>query len=171
METEDFSKEDQVGKQERIKNWPVGDIVIATLVIIYAIFMFIGALYFPHRARMGFITSAKFTPMLLSILIIILCCILIFRTIRTYGKVSMINWWKELIADETMKRSLFLIIIIGLYIYLIGRLPFLFINTIYLFVIYWYLKIGSWKIIIVYSIAGGLIVSWIVPYMFQMPLP
>lgn len=153
------------------KNWPVGDIVIAVLIIIFAILMFIGTQYFPHRARMGFITSARFTPILLSILITILCFVLINGTIKKYGKISIHDWFKETVADDKIKRSFVLIIMVGLYISLIGRVHFLFINTLYLFIIYWYLKIGTWKIIIIYSLAGGLITSWVVPFIFQMPLP
>jgi len=171
MATEDLLKDNQPKKNIRDKNWPVGDIVIAISIIIFAVLMFIGAQFFPHRARMGTITSARFTPILLSILVIILCCVLIIITIRKYGKVSPKDWFLEMLADEMTKRSLILIIMIGVYIFLVGQVNFITINILYLFVMYWYLKIGSWQMIIIYSVISGLLVSVIVPYIFQMPLP
>lgn len=172
MKSKKFTNNNQIEKQEHTGiYWPIGDIVVAILMIIYAILMFVGAQFFPHRARMGFITSAKFTPILLSILIIILCLILIIRTIKSNSKISIIDWWRELIASETLRRSFILILIIGLYIFFIGKFSFLIINTMYLLVIYSYLKIGTWKMIIFYSLVGGIIVSWMIPYIFQMPLP
>jgi hypothetical protein len=171
METEEFVTDNQRKKNRYSENWSGGDIVFGILIIIYAILMFIGAMHFPHRAQMGIITSAKFTPMLLSILMIILCCTLIIVTIRKYGSVSIAGWFKEIVSDETMRRSFILIIMIGLYILLIGRIHFIIINILYFFVMYYYLKIGSWKMIILYSVASGLFVSVVVPNVFQMPLP
>jgi len=171
MGTEDRLKDSQLKGNIRSKNWPVGDIVIAISIIIFAVLMFIGAQYFPHRARMGMITSAKFTPILLSILVIILCFVLIMMTIRKYDKASLKDWFLESLADETTKRSLILISMIGVYIFLVGQLNFIAINILYLFIMYWYLRIGSWKMIIIYSLVSGLLVSVIVPYIFQMPLP
>jgi hypothetical protein len=171
METEEIFNDNQPKQNMRSKNWPAGDIIIGILIIIYAVLMFIGAQYFPHRARMGTITSARFTPILLSILVIILCSFLIIKTIRKCGKVSINDWFREMISDETMRRSYVLIVMIGVYIFLVGRIQFVVINTLYLFAIYWYLKIGSWKIILIYSLVGGLLVSVVVPRIFQMPLP
>jgi len=171
MATEDLLKDNQPKKNIRSKNWPGGDIALSISIIIFAVLMFIGAQYFPHRACMGMITSAKFTPILLSILVIILCFVLIMMTIRKYDKVSLKDWFLESLADETTKRSLILISMIGVYIFLVGRLNFTAINILYLFIMYWYLRIGSWKMIIIYSLVGGLLVSVIVPYIFQMPLP
>lgn len=171
MGTEDQLKDNQPKGKTRSSNWPAGDIVLAISMILFAALMFIGTQYFPHRARMGLVTSARFTPILLSILVTILCCILIMMTVRKFGKVSIRDWLFESLADETTKRSIVLMVMIGVYIFLVGQVNFMAINILFLFVMYWYLRIGSWKMIFVYSLVSGLLVSVIVPYIFQMPLP
>lgn len=171
MGTEDQLNGSQTKGDLRNKNWPAGDIVLAISMILFAALMFIGTQYFPHRARMGLITSARFTPILLSILVTILCCVLIIMTVRKFGKVSIKKWLLESLSDETTKRSIVLMVMIGVYIFLVGQVNFVAINILFLLVMYWYLRIGSWKIIVAYSLISGLLVSVIVPYIFQMPLP
>lgn len=176
MET-DLSKKEQHHEEPKetpavkSKHWGAGDLVLSFFVMVFAVLMIIGALNFPRRARMGVITSPAFTPILLSILVIILCTVLIVVTFKKFGMVSIPQWFKGVIADEKMQRSFILIVIIGVYILLVGRIPFLIANIVFLAVMYWYLKIGSWKKVVLYSLASGVFVSLLVPYIFQMPLP
>lgn len=153
------------------RHWGAGDIVLSCFIMIFAVLMIIGALNFPRRARMGVITSPAFTPILLSVLVIVLCIALIVITLKNYGKVSVSAWLRGVIADEKMQRSFILIAFTVGYILLVGRVYFLIANVIYLAVMYWYLKIGSWKMILLYSAASGAFVSLVVPFVFQMPLP
>ncbi len=176
METE-LSKKDQPhdeakeAQDVKSKNWPAGDLVLSFFVMVFAVLMIIGALNFPRRAQMGVITSPAFTPILLSVLIIILCTILIAATLKKYGRVSISEWFKGVIADEKMRRSFILIVFTGVYILLVGKIHFLIVNIVYLFVMYWFLKIGSWKKVVLYSLASGVFISIIIPFVFQMPLP
>lgn len=161
-------KEDQATKS---RNWGAGDLVFSGLLIVFAILMIVGALNFPKRARMGVITSPAFTPILLSILIIVLSLILVGLTLKKYGRVSIPSWFKEVIANDIMQRSYILMVIIGVYILSIGRIHFLISNLVFLAVMYWFLKIGTWKTVLIYTIASSLLISVVVPYVFQMPLP
>lgn len=159
-------------KQEvKDKNWPVGDYMIAVLFIAYAVFMFVGAYHFPSRARMGMLTSAKFTPMLLSTLVVILCVVMVIRTRVKFGRLSISGWFHGVMADERMRRSYVLMVMIGVYILLIGIIPFFIINLVFFLVIYFYLKIGTWKRIVLYSVISSAVVSYLVPYVFNLPVP
>lgn len=137
----------------------------------YAVLMSIGAYNFRWHPRMGVVTSPAFTPILLSALVTILSCVLIGATLMKHGKVSLIRWFRGVVGDERMQRSLILIVLTGVYVFLIGRGSFIAVTTVYLFAMYWYLKIGSLRLIILYSLAAGLLVSVLIPYVFQMPLP
>ena len=158
-------------KEVRDKNWPVGDYMIAIFFAAYAIFMFVGAYYFPSRARMGVLTSAKFTPMLLSVLVLILCAVMALRTRTKFGRLSISGWFQSVMSDERMRRSFTLMGMIGIYILLIGILPFSIINLVFFLVIYFYLKIGTRLRIVLYSIISSAVVSYLVPYIFNMPTP
>ncbi|MCF7944302.1 MAG: tripartite tricarboxylate transporter TctB family protein [Spirochaetia bacterium] len=162
---------DEEKKEIRSKNWPVGDIMISLLFIAYALFMFIGALNFTTRAGMGRITSPKFTPILLSILVFILCMVLIILTLKRFKGFSILGWFRDVFTDKRMQRSFTLAGFMTAYIIFIGIINFILINLVYFLVIYSYLKIGNWVKIILYSVACTLIVAVIVPYVFNMPAP
>ena len=77
----------------------------------------------------------------------------------------------KVIADERMRRSYLLMVFIFIYVLLVGRVHFFIANVVFLGIMYWYLKIGSWKSIIIYTLASSVFISLVVPYVFQMPLP
>ena len=158
-------------KEVRSRNWPVGDIMISLFFLAYASFMFVGALNFTTRAQMGKITSPKFTPILLSTLVVIFSITLIIATLRKHRGISIPGWFREVFTDERMQRSFILVGIMTVYIVLIGIVDFLIINLLYFLVVYSYLKIGRWTRIIIYSAACTVIVAIIVPYVFNMPTP
>ena len=151
----------------------VGDIVIAVGFLIFAVLMFIGATQFTWQTSMGFITSAAFTPILLSVLVAILSLVLIFETISK-NKSSALRfraWLKEVVADETVRRSFVLVIVTGIYTLLVGVIPFLVVNFLYLLILYYYLKIGKLPRVFVYSIVNAVLIAYVIPYIYQMPLP
>ena len=112
-------------------------------------------------------------PLLLSVLVAILSVVLIFDTIRK-NKSSALRfktWLKEIRADETVRRSFVLVVVTGIYTLLVGMIPFLLVNFLYLLVIFYYLKIGKLPRVFVYSIANALLIAYVIPYIYQMPLP
>jgi magnesium-transporting ATPase (P-type) len=170
-EKDQISLDDAELQEVKSKHWGAGDLVLSGVLIIYSILMIIGAANFPRRARMGRITSPAFTPIMLSIFVMALCVVLIIGTFKKYGKISISTWFKEVIADERMRRSYLLMVFILIYVLLVGRVHFLIANVVFLGIMYWYLKIGSWKSIIIYTLASSVFISLVVPYVFQMPLP
>lgn len=151
----------------------VGDIVLAVGFLIFSILMFIGATQFTWQTAMGFVTSAAFTPLLLSVLVAFLSMVLIFDTIRKNRKSALKfrAWLKEVVADETVRRSFVLVVVTGIYTLLVGMIPFLLVNFLYLLVMFYYLKIGKLPRVFVYSIANALLIAYVIPYIYQMPLP
>jgi hypothetical protein len=152
-------------------NWYAGDYIIGGLFIIFAILMFIGAYNFQWRPRMGIMTSANFTPMLLSVLVVLLTVLMMILTRRRFGKVNFRVWMKGVLADEKMQRSFILIGMIAAYIFLVGLIHFVIVNILFFFAMFWYLKIGTLVRTIIYAVLSGLFVGMVVPYVFQMPLP
>jgi uncharacterized integral membrane protein len=151
----------------------VGDIVLAVGFLIFSILMFIGATQFTWQTAMGFVTSAAFTPLLLSVLVAALSVVLIIETIgkNRSSALKFRAWLKDLVADETVRRSFVLVVATGIYTLLVGRIPFLLVNFIYLLIVYYYLKIGKLPRVFVYSVANALLIAYVIPYIYQMPLP
>ena len=151
----------------------IADILTAVGFLLFSILMFIGATRFSYQEEMGFVTSAGFTPMLLAVLVGVLSIILIIKTIRANKLVSLriSAWFNDNRRNETVRRSIVVIAITGLYIYSVGHLPFLPLTFLFLCSIYFYLKVGSLVKIIIYSLANSLLIAYAIPWIYQMPLP
>lgn len=162
---------DSTKKLNRSKNWPTGDIMIAIFFLVFAVLMLVGAVNFTSRPQMGRLTSPKFTPILLSILVIIFCVALIVVTLKKNRGLSVSGWFKEVFSDQQMRRSMVLIAMFTVYIVLVGLLDFTLVNAVFFLVIYSYLKIGGWIRIIIYSAVSAAVVSVLVPLLFNMPTP
>jgi len=96
---------------------------------------------------------------------------MVIRTRVKFGRLSISGWFHGVMADERMRRSYVLMVMIGVYILLIGIIPFFIINLVFFLVIYFYLKIGTWKRIVLYSVISSAVVSYLVPYVFNLPVP
>ena len=163
-------------KDDQVKpsgNDAVSDILAASCFILFSVLMFIGATQFTYKSDMGFITSAGFTPILLSIVVCALSVMLILETLKNNksARLSMAAWLKSAKADETVRRSVALILITGMYIMLVGVINFILITFVFLFVIYYYLKVGKiWRVLL-YSTMNTVLIAYIIPTVYQMPLP
>ena len=59
----------------------------------------------------------------------------------------------------------------GFYIVLVGVVNFILITFVFLFVIYYYLQVGKiWRVLL-YSAMNTVLIAYIVPTVYQMPLP
>lgn len=168
METEKI-KESGIPRRE--KNEAVGDLLMALAFIVFAVLMFLGAYHFPWRARMGVVTSAGFVPILLCALIFLLSIALIIATLQKYSRASLSEWLSSTLVDDRIRRSFTIAVITFIYVLSIGKINFLAANTLYLIVMFWYLRVGNWIRVIMYGVLNGIFVAVIVPYIFQMPLP
>jgi len=157
------------------KNSIISDIILSLIFIIFAVLMFIGGLNIVggRNTEGGFLASAYFTPLMLSIIIIILSSFIILRNFRHYKiKLQDIkSWVKKTINDKTVHRVWVLISIISIYVILIGHLNFIIVNFIFLFGMYIYLRVFKVFIVFVYSVLGAIVIGYVVPLIFQMALP
>ncbi len=150
---------------------PWGDVLLGAIFLLFSILMFIGAQFFTYRTQMGFVTAAAFTPIVLSIIVAILSGFLIIGALRKPKSRSIGRWAGSVIADDRTHRSLVMAVLTAIYVVAVGRINFLVVNLVYLFVAYRYLKVGSmWKVAVL-SIVNAAIVGVVVPRIFQMPLP
>jgi hypothetical protein len=167
-------KDNQSNEQTQASgNDALSDILAACGFLLFAVFMFIGATQFTYKSNMGFITSAGFTPMLLSILVIVLSVILIIETVKrnTSARLSLSEWFKGAREDETVRRSVVLALLTGVYIALVGVVNFILITFVFLFVIYYYLQVGKLWRVLLYSVMNTVLIAYIIPTVYQMPLP
>ena len=148
-----------------------GDILFGLAFILFAVLMFVGAMHFPYRAKMGLITSSAFTPMLLSGLVAILAAVLILITLRKPRGTAAREWFVAVSGSDTTRRALLIIALSAVYILLVGRINFVVVNCLYLLAMFWFLRIGSPARIVLFALANGLFVSLLIPYIFQMPVP
>lgn len=149
-----------------------GDVLLGLGFILFAILMFVGALNFPYRARMGFFTSSAFTPILLCGLVVILSVILIVVTYRKNPKMAPRAWFAAVAKSDLARRALVIIGITATFILgLVGTIDFFVANCLFFLAIFWFLKIGTPVRIIVYAVANAAVVAFVIPYIFQLPLP
>lgn len=151
--------------------WPVGDFVGGILFMAMALFFIIGGLRMPTRGASGFVTAAGFTPVVLGTVVFLLNLILVYLVLKTYGYRSIIGWVKGCIQDEIARRWSILTLIIGGYVFMVGRVNFVFANAIFFAVVFTYLRAGNWWQIVFYTVLSSAIVGIIVPWIFAMPMP
>jgi len=167
-------KDNQPNEQTKPSgNDALSDILAACFFLLFAILMFIGATQFTYKSNMGFITSAGFTPMLLSVFVSVLSVILIIETLKRNksARLSISEWFNNARGDEAVRRSVALIIMTGIYIVLVGVVNFILITFVFLFVIYYYLQVGKiWRVLL-YSAMNTALIAYVVPAVYQMPLP
>ena len=150
---------------------PLGDVFMGAAFILFAALMFTGALFFSYRTHMGFVTAAAFTPIVLSIIVTILSATLIVTSLREPGMERVGSWFRRVAAEERTRRSAILAGITALYILTVGRIDFLLANFVFLVVMYRYLEVGSIVRVLLLGAINAGIVGFVVPRIFQLPLP
>jgi len=151
--------------------WPVGDFVGPILFIAMAIFFIVGGLRMPTRGASGFFTAAGFTPVLLGSIVIVLNLLLMYLILKGYGYRSVIGWARSWMQDELTRRWFVLTLIIGGYVLMVGRVPFVLANAIFFAVVFSYMRAGNRGQIVLYTVVSSVIVAIIVPWLFALPVP
>jgi hypothetical protein len=151
--------------------WPVGDMVGGSLFIIVSLLFIYGALYMPWRSSPMFLTYAGFTPIFLSAIVLTLSAILVVLVLKEYGYRSRIGWAQTCLKDEIVQRWLMLVLITGIYVFLVGRVPFVLANAVFYLFIFRYQRVGNWPQIIGYTVLSVVFICILVPWLFAMPVP
>ena len=162
---------DKERKHDEHYYWPVGDFVGGIMFMAMAIFFIVGGVKMPTRGASGFITAAGFTPVLLGCIVLALNLILVYLVLKGYGYRSLRGWAKGCMQDELTRRWFALTLIVGGYVFLVGRVNFVLANLVFFAVVFTYLRAGNRWQILLYTVLSSVIVGIIVPWMFALPAP
>ncbi len=148
-----------------------GDFIIGIFLLALSIFVVIESLRMPEKGRWGFFMGPGFLPLILSIILFLLSLSMLISSFAQKGPSGIKSLFQRLKGSVEFRR---LLIIAGwtcIYVALIGTLPFIMVNFIYFLGIFLYLNIGKiWKIILL-SLGSSLLVGYLTPRIFDMPLP
>jgi hypothetical protein len=148
-----------------------GDFIISLILLAVSVFVVIESLRMPEKGKWGFFMGPGFFPLILAFALLCLTLFLLISSITAKGPSGVKPLFQRLKGGLESRRFLIIAGWTAIYVALIGTIPFLFINFIYFFGIFFYLKVGRlWKVIIL-SLGSSLLVGYITPWIFDMPLP
>jgi hypothetical protein len=126
----------------------------------------------PLPANSGFFMSSGFVPFLLGAALFMLSGGLSVSVWSKGGNPHLWQWLKNYITNTDNKRFFIMLILILIYIVgLLGRVHFGLATFLFHFFIFYYLKVGKILITIFYAILATALVAFIIPAIFEMPLP
>lgn len=158
-------------KNKKDQESAAGDFIIGLILLALSVFVALESLRMPEKGRWGFFMGPGFLPLILAIVLLCLTLFLLISSITLRGPSGVKPLFQRLKGGLESRRFLIIAGWTAIYVALIGTIPFLFINFIYFFGIFLYLKVGRlWKVIIL-SLGSSLLVGYITPWIFDMPLP
>jgi len=158
-------------KNKKNQESAAGDFIIGLVLLALSIFITFESMRMPQKGRWGFFMSPGFLPLILGLILLGLSISLIIRSLASNGPSGIVSLFRKI--KEGVESHRFLIIAgwTAIYVILIGTIPFLLINFIYFFGVFLYLKVGRlWEILLL-SVGASLLVGFITPWIFDMPLP
>ena len=149
-----------------------GDLVLGLTLIGLSLFVIIESLRMPLQGTSGFLMSPGFAPLLAGG---ILLCLSIGLTVGAFltGSHRQLGLWSHrCVTNSDNKRFLVLAAIMGLYIFgLVGRIHFAAATLVFHALIFTYLRIGHALKIAVAAVLATFLVAFLLPKLFQIPLP
>lgn len=160
--SEDYKKEQESA---------AGDFFIGIFLSALSIFVFLESLRMPEKGRWGFFMGPGFLPLILSVVLFFLTFSMLISSIAQKGPSGIKYLFQRLKGSVEFRRFLIIAGWTCIYVGLIGNLPFLLVNFIYFLGIFLYLNVGKkWEIILL-SLGSSILVGYITPRIFDMPLP
>lgn len=148
-----------------------GDLIIGMFLLGLSIFVFIESLRMPEKGGWGFFMGPGFLPLILSVVLFLLTSSMLIASIGRQGISGIIPLFQRLKGSFEFRRSLVIAGWTWIYVALIGTFPFIIVNFIYFLGIFLYLNIGKiWKIVLL-SLGSSILVGYLIPRIFDMPLP
>jgi hypothetical protein len=151
----------------------IAEVVVSVMILVFAvIFLRTSFLefYLPQPGFIGFISSPNFYPIFFSIILIILCTILLIKSITPIVKKKRIEW-KISIDVFSMKRIAIILISTALYIYCFDKVSFFISTLLYLSILILYLNPQLKYKALLYIVLGSFIVAIIFPEIFKIMVP
>jgi len=149
-----------------------GDFLLASFILLFAVFVIVESLRMPIRGHLGVIMSPGFVPIFTGLMLLFLSALLVHRAIRRQGPAYLGEFLAEALTDEENRRFLYIVLIMCIYIVgLLGNVNFILATFIFHALIFAYLKVGGPLKIGFYAALGTVLVSVFLPFVFEMPMP
>lgn len=148
---------------------PAADFVLSLLFLSLSIFLLVEGLKMPIRRTL--IVSPGFVPTICGIVLVVLNLALLISTTKAGGPSRISEWLKGSMADSNFHRWLTISFLTGVYIYCVGRFPFILLTFGYLCLTFCYLRIGTLKSILLVAVLATIFTAYLLPLAFNLPLP
>lgn len=152
-------------------HYAAGEFLASILLVAIAIFVVVESLRMPQRGPIPFVVSPGFPPFLLGLTLLLLSLRIFFDTTKEGGYRQIRTWFWESLKNEESRRLLSIVLLTGAYTLLLGRVPFLVATLAYFSSIFIYLRVGGPVYIAVYALGFSVFVAYVLPRLFEMPLP
>jgi hypothetical protein len=150
---------------------PPGDVLIGTLLALIALFVVVEAARMPERGPLGFFTSPGFVPLLVGAIALLLSVVLVAINVARGGIAGLGAWLRASVRQEETRRLGALVALISAYVLVLGWIPFWLATFLFLLAIFVYLRASPWWLMPVHAGAATFVVAWLLPWLFEMPVP
>lgn len=158
-------------KNKKNQESAAGDFIIGLVLLALSIFIIFESIRMPQKGRWGFFMGPGFLPLILGLILLGLSFSLIILSLNSNAPTGIVSLFQKIKEGVESRRFLIIAGWTAIYVILTGTIPFLLINFIYFFGIFLYLKAGRlWEILLL-SIGASLLVGFVTPWIFDMPLP
>lgn len=138
---------------------------------VFSVFVIVEGLRMPRPDPWGMIAGPGFVPLLAGAATLILSAWLTFRAAGRGGHRGLGRWLSESLGEPDNRRLLWIVLITGLYVILLGRVSFFVATLFFHALIFTYLKVDRPVRIALYSLLAAILVAVVLPYLFDMPTP
>ncbi|MCM3653339.1 tripartite tricarboxylate transporter TctB family protein [Metabacillus litoralis] len=140
------------------------EILVAVIIFLVAFIFLIQSLSLPYNSEIG--PGPGFFPLWLSGILLIVSCIYIYQAIKKVKEKEEFQWFSD---KQALKKILYILGTLILFVLLISFLGFLFTSTIFLFLLL--VKEYKWYKSLMISIIVTLIVYWVFGTLLDVALP
>lgn len=148
-----------------------GDLGVGITIALVTLFAMYEAFNMPRRGELGIFTGPGFTPLLVGGLIVLLSVVVIINGFRGHGVRGIAPRLKELSTLPEPRRIAVLVLLAGTYAFAIGPVPYEVATVVFLLVTFTFVRVGSPIRIAIAAAACSALAAWIVPTLFNMPMP
>jgi hypothetical protein len=164
--------ESEADRPEDTSADPSADILAGALLVSLATYVTVEALRMPPRGPLGSLTGPGLVPLILGAALGIMGAALLVGGLRRGGLLTLLRWTSRLWSPEASRLAA-VVSLTGLFVLLIGRIPFWAANFAYFLLTFAYLRVGGgrpWRVLL-YAVAMTLFVGVFLPRAFEMTLP
>ncbi|MDR5694514.1 MAG: tripartite tricarboxylate transporter TctB family protein [Armatimonadota bacterium] len=148
-----------------------GEFLAGIVLVGFSIFVIVESLRMPQRGPIPYVLSPGFLPLLLGFILFLLSTFVLSEGIRGGGHRKLGMWLGDISKHEEFWRWLIILLMTGGYTFVLGKIPFWMATVAYFLAIFIYLRIGGPARIAMYALGFSLFVSYVLPKLFEMPLP